>query len=654
MWVAKRNLFRTGQIPQGWTVLILVLTAGMLYFFVFDTLAEVDLELVLPPGVTKSEVKIYYADEGEGFSEERMAVVSTSAGQSKYHLYLTDLAEVARLRLDPHTYKGEVVLKQLKISQNGFADVLLDSPETLSLLEPRHDIARMEQSGEGMRIVSSGSDPYLEFAHVFMKAERDWWILASGLSVSVCLVLLVWGTGQCLLREYLYIPVLLFGVWLLVLSMAALSRENAHPDEYVHLAAVQYYENHWLPPAIDRIESPHAYSCYGVSRLWDHDLYYFLAGKCSKVFQAFHLHVPFTERLGNVLLFFGIVLFSFRNISARLVAAPLLLSPQVWYLFSYCNSDAFALFMAWLSAWQFVDEKSMLNRLLWTENPLLQKCYWRDFLAGRCFPRLFSSSAVKMGIAGAVLGVLFLTKKNYVPFIVFLYAAFGVRIWFDSSKKFCKKSVIFRVAAITLIGCAVFGGRVGIDYAVNGIDLQARRARVRREMSLPAFRPEAPAPERHPGIGMKARGIHWKEAMFTDLWGEKSFQSFFGVFGYLSLYGSTLYYNLVRWSVFVLLGTFFAFYFYRSTLAGSLVAGSAVLLGAALIAVSFYHSWTMDFQPQGRYLMPILPMAGLLCGIQGPMLRRLPVVFPLGLLFSLSMYFFIFEGLQRIPKYLGG
>jgi hypothetical protein len=40
------------------------------------------------------------------------------------------------------------------------------------------------------------------------------------------------------------------------------------------------------------------------------------------------------------------------------------LSPQVWYIFSYFNNDAFPIFVATLLAWQVVDPASGFNRFL--------------------------------------------------------------------------------------------------------------------------------------------------------------------------------------------------------------------------------------------------------------------------------------------------
>ncbi len=49
----------------------------------------------------------------------------------------------------------------------------------------------------------------------------------------------------------------------------------------------------------------------------------------------------------------------------------IVISPQVWYVFSYFNNDAFPLFIAMILAMQVVDPESSLNRYL--SGPTIRK-----------------------------------------------------------------------------------------------------------------------------------------------------------------------------------------------------------------------------------------------------------------------------------------
>ena len=78
----------------------------------------------------------------------------------------------------------------------------------------------------------------------------------------------------------------------------------------------------------------------------------------------------------------------------------------------------------------------------------------------------------------------------------------------------------------------------------------------------------------------------------------------------------------------------------------------AISLGAALflIVVAIYHAWTVDFQAQGRYLLPIVPMMAILLYHCQRILIR-PLFFSLFfMIFLLSVYNFIFVGLHDIGK----
>ena len=70
----------------------------------------------------------------------------------------------------------------------------------------------------------------------------------------------------------------------------------------------------------------------------------------------------------------------------------------------------------------------------------------------------------------------------------------------------------------------------------------------------------------------------------------------------------------------------------------------------ALIGVSLYHSWTMDFQAQGRYLFPILCMFGVLLGRCRQLFDTRLFILSVSQLYVLGLYSFIFIALINIPR----
>jgi hypothetical protein len=170
------------------------------------------------------------------------------------------------------------------------------------------------------------------------------------------------------------------------------------------------------------------------------------------------------------------------------------------------------------------------------------------------------------------------------------------------------------------------------------------------ELAHPWYNPDTELHKKHISLYRKARGTTLEQIIKIERWFERSFQTSFGVYGYFTISGTQGYYNLVRWSGTALLVFVFGSIFLRGGLIGSGLAVAALGLAAGLIGVSLYHSWAVDFQAQGRYLFPILPMLGILYGWNHAAVNRRFLIVFLVPMVVLGIYSFIFEGLMRIPK----
>ena len=73
-------------------------------------------------------------------------------------------------------------------------------------------------------------------------------------------------------------------------------------------------------------------------------------------------------------------------------------------------------------------------------------------------------------------------------------------------------------------------------------------------------------------------------------------------------------------------------------------------LAVGVVLASAYQSWTADFQPQGRYLFPIIPMIAFLFHHYRESLRSRVFNLLFACLFACSVYSFVFIGLKNIPK----
>ncbi len=159
-------------------------------------------------------------------------------------------------------------------------------------------------------------------------------------------------------------PALVFSACILALCMAVISRDNIHPDEFVHVRAAKYYQHHLLPPHIEDPAIAHTYSLYGVSRLNSGEIVYLFAGIFLNLLSPLHADPYLIVRLFNITLLCILMLLAVRQSRYRLLLVPLVISPQIWYIFSYFNSDALALFMLLLLAYQAVEPRSAFNQLV--------------------------------------------------------------------------------------------------------------------------------------------------------------------------------------------------------------------------------------------------------------------------------------------------
>ncbi len=603
------------------------LLACALYYHFFVNTASVEVELTV---AKKTDFKIYWAKADQDYSEKNMAEVTATPERKHYSLSLTDIGKVARLRIDTHSYAGEATLKMFTLRQEGWAPITLSTVEQLGKLVALQQVAESRVDNDGLWVKSSGSDSNFE---LLLTPERLGvnlaWLLFR-LAAIAGIVLCVLYCAAPLVINLRFVPVLLFGVWVLIITMAAISKENSHPDEYVHMSAIAFYQDHWIPPVIDDPAIRNTFSAYGVSRLNNGEVYYLFAGKVHKFMQTFSIPEYLSMRLFNVCLFGLIVLYTIRNRYARMVALPFLVSSQLWYTFSYCGSDAFALFLIFLAACEVIDPNSLLHRYLKGDS-------WLTKVLG-------------VVLLGFLLGIIFLLKKNFLPFVVFFYLVLAVKLFLTDEFFWEKKAAIFRLLLVTFVGLSICGLRVSADYLINGVDRQAKIDQLADKLALPMYKPGTELQKKHVTLYRKARGVTLERIIKIDHFFEQTFRSSFGVFGYFTISGTQVYYDLVRWSGVFLLAIFFATIFRGGGLIGSGLAIAALGLSVALLGASLYHSWTLDFQPQGRYLLPIFPIFGILYGWNYRAINGRLLIFALTPMFLLAMYGFIFEALMRIPR----
>lgn len=439
---------------------------------------------------------------------------------------------------------------------------------------------------------------------------------------------------------------LCFGIAVLfALIMAVTSGYNHHPDEANHLSAAVYYRDHFLPPEIGDPAVRDSYSAWGVSYLNYHWAEYFIAGKFAFLVSPLVQDARLGARLFNVFLLAVLAaFFIYRFRSDRelfIIPCFLLITPQVWYVFSYCNNDAFALFVSVLAAYQIAFSRSL----------------FRKFLDSRKL-----AAAPLGGITlGLLAGLLLVCKPNHWVFLLFAAAWLLLNFPVD-------RSTLQKYGVVTLVALSVFAFRVGLDLSVNGETnfagasyinyffngLESRPGKLlayQEEIAEPNFKPSTLESERYssrPDINMRAKGVPASALLSEWRWHVLSFESFTGVYGYMNIFGPNWYYR----AMFILYSLLVLYVITAVAISKDRNWVKQVALTAAASAISiilsFYLSWSYAFQAQGRYLFPIIPMVALLVysnrrHLDGRLMNGLIAVS-----FVLSVWSFVFVGLARI------
>lgn len=605
-------------------VSLFVLALVYAHFFINRTHVQIYLTTS-----DKTKLKIYWADKGQAFHEKRSEVVQIYKRKHEYGLYLCNLKSIEKLRIDPVEIPTTITIKSIIITQKGYKPIHFKTQNEFNRLIPVNDIFYSYKEDNELFIVSSGNDPQLE---VHLSPETtNFNYLAEAIrliAVSIFLIIL-FKYFKNLINDLNYVPLLMMFVAALIIAMAGISKNNRHPDEYVHVNAAVYYESHWAPPEICAPGTEKAYSVYGISRLNSYEITYLIAGKFSSIFRFLHIGKYYRLRLFNIFLFVILIIMNFRIVEFRLISIPLLISPQIWYVFSYFNSDAFAIFILFIVSYQVLIEKSMLRRYIRQE-------YDRK-------------KSLTVGfLMGLLLANLLLLKKNFYIFDFFLVLYCLIK-YFEEKPTF-NRMTVKNMGIILIIGLSFFFLRHSVNIYTNGFDKKEKIMACREKLAKYEYKPSTSFEKRAPNLNLRSRGISLKDMFVKLKLQERSFRTAFGTYGYTSVYATNSYYHFIK-----MISILFSFFIGTSIILkgngeDKLMLGNLLLCSFILIGGSFWASWTIDLQGQGRYLLPIAAMLGfLIFKSRGCFSMRILNGF-IFTMFFISLYSFIFVGLCYIPK----
>ena len=413
-----------------------------------------------------------------------------------------------------------------------------------------------------------------------------------------------------------------------MVRMATQSALNAHPDEIYHVGAARYFIDYWDFPRIGDERTYQSYSNYGVSYLQQLDVVYFLAGKFAKAIRPLVPTDYLALRYFNISLFAVLMALLFRLPDKKKLAfLPLFCSPQVWYVFSYFNGDAFPLFVSYLLVYLF---------------------------ARREFPVDVPSFSLKhknvrwLIQLALVLGVLLISKQNYYVLIAFFLSFLALLAVQEGKIRLGAKNLVI----MTLVAAALFGCRFAYHAYVNREMPPDAVSKMAEQFAADDMKPSAQAcGESFWGMRMREQGLTFPEMFTTWNWHIWTFRTSFGVYDYMKIYAPLIHYRYVKWALLA--------FFLSVSLAiaqtgrkGLGVLALVLFFAGMTIFQAVYHSWINDFQAQGRYLFPIAGMGSLVMARSSEALwrHRAAILFCALALYGLGMYSFIGVGLAGITR----
>uniref|UniRef100_I2Q4M6 Putative membrane protein (DUF2142) n=1 Tax=Desulfovibrio sp. U5L TaxID=596152 RepID=I2Q4M6_9BACT len=412
-------------------------------------------------------------------------------------------------------------------------------------------------------------------------------------------------------------------------AMAVTSRLNVHPDELDHINAGRYFMRYWDFPAMDDPRLAHTFSNYGVTYLQQLDVVYFFAGKFASLVLPLAGQDYLALRFFNVFLF-AVLLGLFLRLpdTKKIAFLPLFITPQVWYVFSYFNGDAFPFFLTFCMVYLVARFDPPVRPLpLSIQNRDMRRLLW----------------------LGVLLGLVCISKQNYYVFAGFLLAFFWVcgRAAHDLPAAAKNAAVVFALTGL------LFAGRWSYNVYVNRTVRPEVPTQNAEKYAREDYKPSAQeAGTQFWGLRMREQGLTYPQLFSLWTWHIWSFRTSFGVYDYLKIYAPFVYYRYIGYLLWTIMGAL-AVSLILSGGPGGLSAVLVFLLFAGLtVFQSTWHSWVNDFQAQGRYLFPIGAMAGMvLARFSKGANRSLPFIIPLAVgMLVLSFYSFVFVGLKNIPK----
>lgn len=588
------------------------------------------------------ELQVYF-EQGSGFSEDRSSKQQFAAGESLL-TFLLPPGKTRSFRLDPPANLADFRIDRIGLAASATGTTGL--PLSGGTLQAIAQIDTMEQQADGstmFRLAADASDAQILFTPAnispFLDQQHSAFELLGWLLIALCAVI---ALGLWLGERHGHVALATVALGLIIaMACFATTSRSVSPDERLHEADARYFTVHWSPPRIDSEAMLPSYNAspYGVSYLSEWNVTYLLAGKFSNLGNRLGIDDRIGFRLYQAGMFAGILCLVLLLRIPRTAAIPLLITPQIWYLFSYMNGDALPLAASLLASALMFAPGSKLTSFIRRSAPIdpsmlvhvatfiicfavlvvSKRNYWpvAAFLAvaAAIVPLQMSLRTVAaasvlllLAIVGAAGGgALASTYGNGITIlaagIALLCTAILAHWALGRSRSMDARRNALRYAGVFITAAFLTSPWIVQDYRVNGGNSgkHAQVEAMREAHAAAAFKPSNTSPSG--GIRIRDQGYNLGQMLSPPLqWQTSTFKSFFGVYGYMQYYATDTYYRVIAGCAMLLVILAIG-----STLLVDPQGKSYLILAAcsafALIAASFLHSWTYDFQAQGRYII---------------------------------------------------
>jgi hypothetical protein len=338
------------------------------------------------------------------------------------------------------------------------------------------------------------------------------------------------------ITAYVYLGMVALAAALSV-RIAVQTTYNVHPDESGHVDAFCYFGQHWWPPDLN----DHAllYSPDGWSRVYNGELAYLVLGRLGRwlpvgemlpkaepppvpesaesMLPAWRVFLPYvasmlspcmaatpTYRLLNSLLYVVTLLVIWRSsrhgVWIGALGVLLMALPQVLYVYSYANSDAWGLTFGILLALFAVAR------------------------AGRAHFTLRDAAGL-----GFLTGMVLLSKSPFWLLIAWAYLVVGFAAW-QRRRAHTSPPLSASVAQVLIAAGIAFliVAPLKVIYPLTQENYTAQAAAMREQRSREDFKLSRPT---SPGYLLARKGVPFGELVENKFWWTLSGESFYGSLG---------------------------------------------------------------------------------------------------------------------------